>query len=352
MDALRAAANSPGVQALINDFYHLDVVQGFALRVHGNYISMFRSEFDRSKSVNEILQDGRVPMDWSAVCQSAGYVSTLSPIYVLMYVSIDANVFRSTYPVPATVQPNYAVFVETVAPFIATANRGKHRPILGGISIGSVAKQRLSGTLGGLLTDESSTNAYILSCNHVLLSPGDDVVQQGRGDRGRSPADTVAVTKYVVPLQTAAVNSVDAALAEVDGGTAATGTVRLLGPIARMVSTSSVNLGDLVVFVGKESDRQDAYIHSFIARVKADIDGGRYDFGDIFEIRPRMPIYIGSLSQPGDSGSWVVRETGNVVDELCGLLFADNARGDSLCCFIENVLKELETISGIKFRIY
>jgi hypothetical protein len=359
MDALTNAANSQGVQGLINTFYDMAEVHGFALGVHGKFVSLFRGQFGRTFGINDILSDGRVPQGWAEACTSQGYVEALSPIYVVIYVTVNAKAFRISRNVPRTIPPNYAVFVQKKAPFEATSDRARHRPIRGGTSAASHSRSNHSGTIGGFLENPDTGEIYLHSCNHVLLNALDDVVQQSSGDGGAAPGDKVAVTSYVVPLAppagfsfSAPYNDVDSALAKVDHTVGVSSTVRMLGPVTSMAETSKLGLGDKVVFVGKESDSQDAYIHHRIARAKIKIDGTIYNFGDLFEIRPRRKLYFGSLCKPGDSGSWVVRETDHRANELCGQLIADNKKKSALCCFIETVIAALEKEAKQTFRLY
>ena len=362
------AANSPGVRDLIASFYSFPEVEGFALGVHANFVSMFRGEFGRPHAINDILRDSRAPTGWPEACSSAQY-PLLSAIYVVMYINISSDDFRSRYPqLPRIAQPDYAIFLETIERFAALADRRKHRPnLFGGISIAAYdpGKQQLAGTLGGFLEETTTGNLYLLSCGHVFLSRGYDVIQQAPGDGG-NPSDIVAQTKYEVPFcaltsvfnLAAAFNSVDAAIAELNGSAVTISrSIRLLsGKVTGLASKSAIGLGDHVIFVGKESDYQDAKVHHFVSRIKVDIDGVTHNFGDVFEIRPRATLYIGSLAQPGDSGSWAVQDTGGgSVGQAYGLLFAGTKKA-ALCCFMETVVDELEqqaqnaTHNAVKYR--
>lgn len=356
MDFLIAAAEKDGVIGLIDTFYENPIVQGFALGIHPQFISMFRGEFGRDFSPNGIIKDGRIPQSWAPACEAAGFTFTLSPIYVVIYVSISEDEFKSTNKVPKTVMPNHAVFVETITPFVGIADRRRHRPIQGGISVGSIADPTRAGTLGGFIEDSKTGDVYILSCNHVLLACGQEVVQQGPSDGGSWPADTVGMTSYLVPLQHPTgfssrdpFNIVDTGIAKVNKRINVDKPIRQLGQVTNILQTSDIDLDNNVVFVGKESDLQEAFIYHTIARMKVKINNIIYHFGNVFEIRPRKKQYIGSFAKSGDSGSWVIRE--NSTYELCGLLFAQNQSG-GLCCFIEEVIMALEKESGLILKLH
>lgn len=358
MDSLVQASQGEAVAELINRYYEIPEVQGFALGVHGNFISLYRSQYGRSLSINEILKDGKTPTPWPGICKSAGFSSELSPIYVVIYMNMFLVDFQSKYEPPTTIGGDTVVLIEQIEPYHGLADRSRHRPqIMGGISV-SNALAPAAGTLGGFVQDNSQIDTYALSCSHVLWdSAGSDVIQQGTSDGGSSPADVVGTASYNVPLQSGTgfsfgspFNTVDAALAKISSGVTVSAAVRLLGPIISTLDKNQLSLGDDVVFIGKESDSQDCRIFRYIARLKVNIQGALYNFGDVFEIESQLPIYVGSLSKDGDSGSWVVRDDGNKQDELCGLLFAGNTTGPNknkaICCFIENVFSELESQTG------
>lgn len=358
MDALVQASQGEEVEKLIDQYYGIPEVQGFALGVHGNFISLCRGEYGRSLSVNSILKAGMRPTQWREICSSAGFTSELSPIYVVIYVAMPWVEFQEKYQSPITIGGDTAVLIEEIEPYIGFADRHRRRPhIMGGISV-SNALAPAAGTLGGFVQDNLRTDTYALSCSHVLWdSGGSDVIQQGTSDGGSFPADDIGTTPFNVPLNSGTgfsfgspFNTVDAALAKISFGVSPLAVVRLLGPIVSILNKTQLSLGDDVVFVGKESDFQDCRIYRYLARLKVNIQGTPYNFGDVFEIESRSPIYVGSLSKDGDSGSWVVRDYGNKQDELCGLLFAGNTigpnRNRAICCFIQNVLSELESQTG------
>lgn len=363
MDTLRTAANGAGVQNLISSLFDDPVVQGFALGIHNNYVSYFREEFESPMEVNEILIDSRVPSNWSDVCSGAGYAMPLSPVYVLIYVSTSSATFQSRYKIAPVVPPNHAVFVSTVSPFIGLADYANYRPAKGGTSIGSNAKPTLSGTLGGSLRG-SDGNFYLLSCNHVLLKTGDQVLQPAAGDQGSLFGDLIGATSYVVDIPAPTgftygtqYNKVDAAVALLNTSSIPSTDIRLLKTpkMNTTVPTSGLSLGDKVVFVGKESDYQEAEIWHYIARAKITLDissRGKvaYNFGDLFEIRPRKKLYVGSLAKHGDSGSLVLRETAGPAYEVCGLLTAGSGKSKRLvlCGFFDKVISELNRAARVE----
>lgn len=358
MRQLRSAANGSGVQGLVNALYDLPDVIGFALGVHGTFISLYHAEFGGEVSVENMLDQGKLPSRWEETCMGFGLPRNLSPIYVVVYVTTPPGAFFSQHQVPATVAPGYQVIVEQIDPFEQAADRSRHRPyIRGGISVGNAALLKGAGTLGGFFK-QGTDNPLILSCTHVLENgAAADIIQQGAKDGGMLPADKVGLARWVVPLTpptgfnfAAPYLKADATLAEVDPVCTPDRRIRSLNAdVTSITPLGAMSLGDEVVFVGKESDYAEARVYRFISRVKVVIRGVIYNFGDVFEIESRYPIYIGSLVQPGDSGSWVVREQANagqiISYDLYGLLFARNGK-TGLCCVGENVKAELERIAG------
>lgn len=100
----------------------------------------------------------------------------------------------------------------------AYSHRARHRPAPGGVSVGHV--DVTAGTLGSRaigLTAPWNNRHLVLSNNHVLANSNaarvnDSIIQPGRADGGRHPADQIAVLARWVPINFGgAANIVDAA---------------------------------------------------------------------------------------------------------------------------------------------
>ena len=100
----------------------------------------------------------------------------------------------------------------------AYSHRARHRPAPGGVSVGHV--DVTAGTLGSRaigLTAPWNNRHLVLSNNHVLANSNagrvnDSIIQPGRADGGRHPADQIAVLARWVPINFGgAANLVDAA---------------------------------------------------------------------------------------------------------------------------------------------
>ena len=359
MEPLRQAATSSDVQQLIDNFYTEDVVHGIALGIHGNYLELYRQQFGSEGTLDSMLASPTALSRWGTECEGEDFPSSLSPIYVVLYVSMDPEDFRRQYPtVPQFTEVNrFAVYVERRASFEALSGKRNYRPLLGGISV-SGDKASTAGTLGGHLQANETSDHYLLSCYHVLKNATNSVraVQRGRSDGGTAPADVVGKIDYSITL-TPSVNftyaapfyKVDAAIATLLTNITPDPFLRILKRVVRGTKPiAQISLGDTVVFVGKESDDRQSKVYRHIARLKWNWNGNTYNFGDVFEIEPRQYSYFGTLAKPGDSGSWVVKEHSPEELECYGMLFAGSGLF-AVCCYMENVLLELNAEAQLTF---
>jgi S1-C subfamily serine protease len=202
---------------------------------------------------------------------------------------------------------------------LALPNRLRHRPVVGGISVGldrTAVPYRFAGTLGAVVRDPTGA-LYALSNNHVLADEnraplGSPVIQPGTLDGGES-ADRVGALSRFVPLRFGnRRNWMDAAIARFDPDVAA--EPEILG-IGRPLGIGRVALHVLV----RKSGRTTGLTEGIVRAIRFDVVNVRYDQGmvrmdDTIVIRPTE----GDFSRPGDSGSVVVDPQGRVV----GLLFA------------------------------
>lgn len=194
------------------------------------------------------------------------------------------------------------------------------RPTKGGCSVGFQGKGFvMAGTLGCLVTD--GTKRFILSNNHVLadentLPLGSPIFQPGTLDGGRVPSDRVAkLAKFIkikpVPFR----NKVDAAIALLTSS--AIGSPVILPAVGSLGST--VPLTATVGMLVHKHGRTTGYTKGKVIDVAADVNIG-YDFGTArFEDQIVIVGSPGSFSDSGDSGSLIVRRSGN---RAIGLLFA------------------------------
>lgn len=107
--------------------------------------------------------------------------------------------------------------VET-GPFYTQSFTARERPAPSGISIAHL--NVTAGTLGCVVNDNTDGSLCVLSNNHVLANAnagavGDIVVQPGPADGGTTPGDDIGKLKRFIPVDCAATNRVDCAIASV-----------------------------------------------------------------------------------------------------------------------------------------
>jgi hypothetical protein len=213
----------------------------------------------------------------------------------------------------------------------------RHRPLAVGSSIGHA--RVTAGTLGAFVLGERGAGRFVLSNNHVLADEdrarkGDAVLQPGRADGGRSPADVVARYERAVRLKRSG-NRVDAAIARLDEGVAID-AVRLYGVGALLAPRDQpLAPGDRVIKVGRTTGTTRGVVSAIeVDRVIVGYDRGELRFDEQVEITPlgRMPF-----SRGGDSGALVV----DGARHPAALLFAGNDADTTYASPIEAVLSAL-----------
>ncbi len=196
--------------------------------------------------------------------------------------------------------------------------RTRHRPVTAGLSVSLDARAvplKNAGTLG--LVVRKGSLRLALSNNHVLANeneaaPGAVVVQPGTYDGG-AEADRIGVLEDLEPIAFGNKrNTMDAAVARFDDAVAVEAFIAGIG-VPR--GTATARLGRAVRKMGRTT----ALTEGVVRAVAFDARNIRYLHGLV-----RMDdvlVVVGTttaFSQPGDSGSAVVEDTGRVV----GLLFA------------------------------
>jgi len=206
----------------------------------------------------------------------------------------------------------------------ASQYRRRRRPLVIGCSVGHYAVT--AGTIGCFVRDRRDAVA-MLSNNHVLAdenrgSKGDDCLQPGSLDGGRTARDVVGTLDTFVKINWTARNTVDAALATVaddigyDATTLAEG-VRLTKAVA---DGSEV---EAVAKVGRTTGLTRGQVTAFeVDNVVVGYDQGDAAFDGQLEIETSGDS---AFSDGGDSGSLIYTLDGLAV----GLLFAGSEQGGS-----------------------
>jgi hypothetical protein len=216
--------------------------------------------------------------------------------------------------VGASSEDSVPVQVVEVPPVTASANTARHRPAMGGDSIGTTALPG-SGTLGLAGSFASKDGTFLITNWHVLIGQsgkvGDGVLQQSIEDGGKAPADVIAKVAW-----SSLTTKVDVALAKVltaEASAVTSGKTRCFGLVKGKNLAPQVD--DSVKKCGRTTDGTNGKILSTKAAVKVTgpYPGGSVNFVD--------QLMLTGMGAGGDSGSIVLDDN----DKVVGLYFADNA---------------------------
>jgi hypothetical protein len=200
----------------------------------------------------------------------------------------------------------------------------RQRPLLIGSSIGHY--KVTAGTLGCFVRKRTDGTHLFLSNNHVLADEnrgkiGDAIIQPGRYDQGRNPADAVGKLVSFVRLKRAGANHLDCAVASMKGNlkfdsARLTGLGQLTG-LGDDVLDESVT----VTKVGRTTGTTRGKVTAFeLDNLVVEYDVGNIRFDNQIEIEGAGD---GPFSDGGDSGALIVDEQFRAV----ALLFAGGDQG-------------------------
>lgn len=198
-----------------------------------------------------------------------------------------------------------------------------------------------TGTLGAVVHDLDGGSPLLLSSNHVIArendaKKGDEVLQPGRRDKGKSPADVVGSLLRFVELRRGSLNRVDAAVAQparelVMDPREISGLGHLRG-VRQIPVVTDVG----VAKVGRTTGVRRGWASAFeIDDLELQYSRSLLTFSNQIEIVPQGRR---KFSLAGDSGSLVVDDELRAV----GLLFGGNNRDRSYANPIGEVLAALD----------
>lgn len=192
--------------------------------------------------------------------------------------------------------------------------RDRVRPLVGGVSLSAPAGP--AGTLGGILGNDTG-GRFALTCSHVLRegeaqqpSPADN---RSQAERIGECVESTQLVAHEPPLNpyNRSLNSVDAALVELDPEIRSAYEAFDLGPLSAVSPTGRINPSISVEVVGKVRGHSSVQVGAAVLAHEFDFDGQTFGFEKLFELRRagRFSGITGSLSppvRPGDSGGWVL----------------------------------------------
>ena len=201
----------------------------------------------------------------------------------------------------------------------AQAYTAKLRPAQPGYSIGHF--KVTAGTFGALVRDTCyPCRYYILSNNHVLANSngakiGDTILQPGRVDGGKNPADKIGTLHKFVPIRFGGAdkyNLVDAAIARPTNIRNVYASIKNLG-IPRGIEEAALNMS--VTKTGRTTQTTTGTINAVNATVAV-------NFGSAGVAYFKNQIMTNDMSNGGDSGSVLLNRRNRKV---VGLLFAGSS---------------------------
>lgn len=206
----------------------------------------------------------------------------------------------------------------------AASLRGLVRPLHPGLSIAH--RDVTAGTLGGFVTVTGSDGVYVLSNNHVLADSDrgaldDPVLQPGPADGGTA-GDRVGRLARAVALEAGGGNTVDAAIALLEGVSSADDEgIDATYPCGRLAGAAEPDDEVAVEKVGRTT----GWTEGRITAIELDDVAVEYPVGVVsFDGQIEVTGTTSAFSAGGDSGSLVYRPD---TREAVGLLFAGSERG-------------------------
>jgi hypothetical protein len=291
------------------------------------------------------------PLDWLSYCRTKGYPHNAHPVRVVVALR-DRLPVTSDYP--RDVAGIHPIIYEVRGPAIAHVQSGDYLARSG-------VPSNQYGTVGGFLFNPPDQAYFAVTCAHVLqITPS--------GVRVVSPRPTIfghtievgrlQFYDYPKPSPGKCNNRIGTNAPKIDAATIvmdSTVNINLYGGAGKISKISPIaDLGpnDEVEFYGATSGKVEAKVAQATIWYEIEVDQIKICFGDLYSIKPRGNIYFNTfLSQPGDSGSWIVHTQTTGPYGASGLIAWDGMliAGDgaySYCCYAESVFQALTQVNG------
>lgn len=296
-----------------------------------------------------------------------GITSNIKSIIVSVDKKLPIKNIKKKDRIPMVIDGILTDVVETN--IIKTMHTDKHRPAIGGTSIGHV--DITAGTLGCLVKQKS--DIFILSNNHVLACSneaklGDSIIQPGAHDSGKYPEDYIATLEAFVPIEIGGlasscpignfIKNLCNYLAKLTGSKTRFTAIKLQSDEENLVDCAIAKPLELdlvtpeIMEIGlitdvtsaqldmkiKKSGRTTGLTHGVIEQTDVTVKV-QYGEGKIAVFKDQL--MAGAMCAGGDSGSAVLTED----NQLLGLLFA-GSENSTIINRIENVF-DLLSLTGI-----
>ncbi len=282
------------------------------------------------------------------------FKSTAKPC-ITFFVSkkVDKKYLPKEHLLPSSLEEEGVVVISDVVesgPFYAyDVNTFRERPAKPGVSIGHYSIT--AGTFGAIVTDNLTKNEVILSNNHVLADCnnakiGDVILQPGAYDGGNNPKDAIGkLLRYEKISFGSGTNYVDAAICSVNKASdiknvphdsipapspkypavgllfAGSSSNTIMNPIKRVLKELNISLPANSIVAAEidmnvqKTGRTTGGTTNTITNIGATVtvnygSAGLATFSD--------QIMTGDMSDPGDSGSIVVKGGAGAPDDCAG----------------------------------
>lgn len=253
----------------------------------------------------------------------------------------------------------FLVIRERRAPAVLTMPLRRHRPVIGGVSIGVGSTD--SGTLGGIVKDQNNKQ-WGVTCAHVL-NGSLNIDQPAQCDSGVSSAVGLGCYKAVLRASpgttpcnpyasSTSLNIIDAALIEFSPGIMTNLQVLNHGDLSGIMRRTTPSPGQIVDMAGKQSGSRPLEIGGLAVTYRLrDSGGSLYCFKELFEVRwPRCWRVIGGRPvQHGDSGAWLLSSQATGTQWVGMALGGDRLIGYAM--FAENIVDWASSNHNLNLRV-
>jgi hypothetical protein len=303
------------------------------------------------------------PYQWDEHCRVMGYPKSAQPIIIRVILKESSQIATSGLPRDFHDYPLVYEFRPTNRALTTIGLMERLRGAVGwrgqretrkAHSIGRV-EPNTAGTLGGVLGSADPRRNYLVTCAHVLGPPGTGVYQPGPFE-GKNSQRVGTVEHWRIPNlgttddpcsepATPDAARLDLAVAE---STVNVESLREMGAVtmANLIRPIvAIRKHDPVTFTGKTRGLIEAKVGALTLWDQIEFPDGVRCFGRIFEIKSPTRQYIREdLAYPGDSGSWIVFQVGDLVAWYGMVISCDG--GQAYGCFAEYILEECNA-SGV-----
>jgi len=296
--------------------------------------------FPRSISNKEILEWR--PPGWAERAEALSISKEALPIVVKVSVRPTQSPDEQTPTVESLRRGagDLRVVVQTEPQSVLCANpRGKHLPVVGGVSIGVASNDY--ATLGVILED-SQSHRFALTCAHVAAR-NDDILQPSQRDSKKasvigksvlaSTLSSCSISDSCNDRSGVTTNELDLSLIQIDPSISSLQEVLDIGKLNGVVQMASLSSGQTVEVMGRSCKHRTLQLGDLHVFRMHEHNGRYYCYKNM--VRVESPYGTTNIIKGGDSGAPVAIPNGSGKG-FCGMIVAANAFG-GFAMFAESV---------------